>query len=390
MKAIVDTYVAKLEQAGLTEPGRARLGFLDADLVWNREDAQTQLLRPVFDRININSLLFAPPREPYASIVDFLSQRNQDGIAPEDCETRTFLHHIPIVGSLDPEAMTGALKTRKAVIVRDHGILTYGWVSPEQAYILYSSVCFACLVKFFSDSLRDHQAGIADPEQRRVLDRALSFLDPLPRELDTELERGPFRDKGQMIRAMDQAGKMVVRFGLVDSFFGNISYLYDNCLYISQTSSSLDELVGHIDPCPLDNSSCAGITASSELSAHRDILRKTGHLAVLHGHPKFSVIMSMDCPKRESCDTAGECFRRCPERRDVRGYPIVPGEVGTGPFGLCRTVPPAIEEDRGVIVYGHGVFTTGACDFNQALRGLLDVERACREEFIRRIDGYRG
>jgi len=390
MKDIVDTYVAKLEQAGLAEPGRARLGFLDADLVWNREDAQTELLRPVFDRININSLLFAPPREPYASIIDFLSRRNEGGIAPEDCETRTFLHDIPIVGSLDPESLIEALKTRKAVIIRNHGILAYGWVSPEQAYILFSSVCFACLVKFFSDFLRDHLAGTADTEQRRVLDRALSFLDPLPRELDTELERGPFRDKGQMIQAMDQAGKMVVRFGLVDSFFGNISYLYDNCLYISQTSSSLDELIGHIDPCPLDNSSCAGITASSELSAHRDILRKTGHVAVLHGHPKFSVIMSMDCPKRQSCDAAGECFRRCPERRDVRGYPIVPGEVGTGPFGLCRTVPPAIEEDRGVIVYGHGVFTTGASDFNQALRGLLDVERTCREEYLRRIDRCRG
>jgi ribulose-5-phosphate 4-epimerase/fuculose-1-phosphate aldolase len=188
-----------------------------------------------------------------------------------------------------------------------------------------------------------------------------------------------------MIRAMDQAGKMVVGYKLVDSFFGNISYLYGDTLYISQTSSSLDELVGHIDPCPLDNSTSAGITASSELPAHRDILQKTGHLAVLHGHPKFSVIMSMDCDRRGNCDREGECFRRCPEERDVRGYPVVPGEVGTGPFGLCRTVPPAIEEDRGVIVYGHGVFTTGARDFNQALQGLLDVERNCREEYLRRI-----
>jgi len=385
MKDIIDKYVSKLEQAELAEPGRALLGFLDADLVWNRDHPDTQRLRGVFDRININSLLYAPPREPYGSIISYLCRTNQDKIAPEDCETRTFIHDIPIVASLDAETLTRALQTRKAVIVRDQGIVAYGWVSPEQAYILYSSVCFACFVKFFSDYLQDYKNGAVDPEQREVLQNALAYLDPLPREPEVELERGPFEDKASMIRAMDQAGKMVVGYKLVDSFFGNISYLYEDTLYISQTSSSLDELVGHIDPCPLDNSTSAGITASSELPAHRDILQKTGHLAVLHGHPKFSVIMSMDCDKRDNCDKEGECFRRCPEERDVRGYPVVPGEVGTGPFGLCRTVPPAIEEDRGVIVYGHGVFTTGAHDFNQALQGLLDVERNCREEYLRRI-----
>jgi len=385
MKDIIDKYVSKLEQAELAEPGRALLGFLDADLVWNRDDPDTERLEGVFDRININSLLFAQPREPYGSIISYLCRTNKDRIAPEDCETRTFIHDIPIVSSLDAETLTRALTTRKAVIVKDRGIAAYGWVSPEQAYILYSSVCFACFVKFFSDYLRDHQNGSVEPEQREVLRKALAWLDPLPEEPEVELERGPFRDKASMIRAMDQAGKMVVGYKLVDSFFGNISYLYGDTLYISQTSSSLDELVGHIDPCPLDNSTSAGITASSELPAHRDILQKTGHLAVLHGHPKFSVIMSMNCDKRGNCDKEGECFRRCPEERDVRGYPVVPGEVGTGPFGLCRTVPPAIEEDRGVIVYGHGVFTTGGHDFNQALQGLLDVERNCREEYLWRI-----
>jgi len=385
MKDLMDKYVSKLEQAELAEPGQALLGFLDADLVWNREDSQTKILEGIFERININSLLFSPPREPYGSIISYLCRTNEGRILPEDCETRTFIHDIPVVPQLDTETLTQALKTRKAVIVQDRGIAAYGWVSPEQAYILYSSVCFACFVKFFSDYLQDCKNGSVAPDQRDVLHNALSYLGPLPEEPEVELERGPFRDKAQMIRAMDQAGKMVVGYKLVDSFFGNISYLYGDTLYISQTSSSLDELIGHIDPCPLDNSSCAGITASSELPAHRDILRKTGHLAVLHGHPKFSVIMSMDCDKRGDCDKEGECFRRCPEQRDVRGYPVVPGEVGTGPFGLCRTVPPAIEEDKGVIVYGHGVFNTGVRDFNQALQDMLDVERTCREEYLSRI-----
>jgi len=386
MQNIIEKYIHKLQDAGLTEAGQALLGFLDADLVWNRQDSNTEMLAKIFDGININSLLFAPPREPYKSIIDYLSETEENTISPEDCETRTFIHDIPVVSHLDPDLLLDALKTRKAVIVKNKGILTYGWVSPEQTYINYSSVCFACFVKFFSDYLRDYKMGRDRPVQREIIASALSRLDPLPDNQDVDLEQGPFLDKGEVVRAMDEAGKKVVQHKLVDSFFGNISYLLHDCLYISQTSSSLDELTGHIDPCPLDNSTSAGITASSELSAHRDILQKTGHLAVLHGHPKFAVIMSMDCDKKASCDQAGECHRRCREDRQVCGFPIVPGEVGSGPFGLCRTVPPAIEKDKGVIVYGHGVFTTGARDYNQALRGLLDIEKSCLREYKRRVD----
>jgi len=56
---------------------------------------------------------------------------------------------------------------------------------------------------------------------------------------------------------------------------------------------------------------------------------------------------------------------RCPEKRLVGDVPIVSGEVGTGPYGLCHTVPAAMAGRQGVIVYGHGVFTMGRQDFNE-------------------------
>jgi hypothetical protein len=37
------------------------------------------------------------------------------------------------------------------------------------------------------------------------------------------------------------------------------------------------------------------------------------------------------------------------------------------------------------MVLGHGVFTTGRQDFNEAFRTLLDIERASREEVLRRL-----
>ncbi|MDH3344408.1 MAG: rRNA adenine dimethylase, partial [Desulfobacteraceae bacterium] len=76
---------------------------------------------------------------------------------------------------------------------------------------------------------------------------------------------------------------------------------------------------------------------------------------------------------------------KCPHDRPVRGIPIVSGEVGSGPHSLCNTVPEAIRNESGVIVYGHGVFTAGKTDFNQPFKNLIKIENNCREEYFDRI-----
>lgn len=90
----------------------------------------------------------------------------------------------------------------------------------------------------------------------------------------------------------------------------------------------------------------------------------------------------MDCHKR-NCRNLGKCHKNCSEKRNINGIPIVPGEVGTGPFGLCNTVPPALKINDGVIVYGHGVFTTGTDDFNSPFAKILEIERMCKKEYMR-------
>jgi ribulose-5-phosphate 4-epimerase/fuculose-1-phosphate aldolase len=170
-----------------------------------------------------------------------------------------------------------------------------------------------------------------------------------------------------------------VEKGLVDSFFGNISYFDGKTIYISQTASSLDELEGHIDPVPLDYSSTAGLSASSELPAHKAVYLATNYHAVLHGHPRFSVILSMHCTE-QGC-TIEDCGRRCPRKRSICGVLIVAGESGAG--GLARTVPGAIKETGACIVYGHGVFSAGEKDFEDAFRRMVDVENRCREEYFK-------
>lgn len=390
MKILCEKYARKLAGQGLTAsdgPDAPLIGGLDAELVWNRQDPRTGELAKVFDAMSINSLVFAKPAEPYATIINFLASRYPDIIKPEDTETRTFLHDIPVSHEFSAEAIIPRLKQRKAVIIPGEGIVSYGTVSPEQGFVFYSSTAFACFVLFFSEYMAAARSGTIDAEFRAAFDRAVSFLPPLRTGLPS-LATAPLNTENKVLAAMAEAGRAVVDYGLVDSFFGNISFRLNDTVYISQTGSSLDELEGCIDPCPMDGSSTHGITASSELSAHEDVYRRADARCILHGHPKFAVIMSMDCAKNE-CAHRGNCHVKCTECRTVDGIPIVPGEVGTGPTGLCNTLPPAVASSGAAIVHGHGLFTSGEVDFTDAFKRLLETENRCRELYFAQLGTFK-
>lgn len=385
MARLIDKYAAKLVADGLADEGAPLLGMLDDEPAWNRDDPLVSQLNRVFHRLSITSLLFCRPAAPYGDIIDDLAREAVDGvIRPRDTETRTFLHDLPVAGTLSEPAIVDALRRRKSLIVPGRGVVTCGTVTPEQAYIVFSSVCFAAFVKYFVDALSAAREGTLDARRRGRLAQVVGSLPPVHEKTPSGWITGPLTSAASVYRAMAQAGRRTVSHGLVDSFFGNISYRLGETLYISQTGSSLDELAGCIDPCPLDGSSCAAVTASSELTAHREILARTGQQAILHGHPRFAVIMSMDCEETH-CPEKGDCHRRCPRARAVAGVPIVPGEVGTGRYGLCRTVPRALENAAGAVVYGHGVFTTGAVDFRDAFQTLMSIEHRCREITLDRL-----
>ncbi len=383
MKKLCEKYASKLVAQGLAEPGAPIIGGLDAKLVWNRKDSRVTELAEVFDAMTINSLVFSKPAEPYATIIDFLARRHPDVIRPEDTETRTFLHDIPVCREFTAKAICASLKKRKAVIIPGEGIASFGTVSPEQGFVFYSSTIFACTVLFFSEYLAAAKQGNIDDEFQVAFNTVVDKL-PASHTRLPSLATAPLDQENSVLAAMAEAGRAVVGYGLVDSFFGNISYRLGNTIYISQTGSSLDELEGCIDPCPMDGGSTAGLTASSELSAHEDVYRRGDALCILHGHPKFSVIMSMDCDKSD-CPNRGQCHIKCSECRTVEGIPIVPGEVGTGPTGLCNTLPPAVASSGAAIVHGHGVFTSGSADFNEAFKRLLETENRCRALYFERI-----
>ncbi|GAB4484413.1 MAG: class II aldolase/adducin family protein [Thermodesulfovibrionales bacterium] len=388
MKKLLDHFASKLAAQGLAHPDEILLLGLDAEVTANRPGSpfRTELER-VFGMISVTSLLFSTPEEPYRSIIRSLTAQGQDRLVPSDCETRTFFHDIPVIDRFRAEEISRALSLRKAAIVRGAGIVSCGTVSPEQAFVSYSSACFSTFVKYFTgamfsleDSLRDRRP--ADPS---FLSEFAEIVALLPKDAPPAAdipENGP-DSEGAVIDAIVRTGRALVGHRLVDSYFGNISCVWGEKIYISQTGSSLDELETTIDAVPLDGSSSAGITASSELSAHLGIYRATGCRTIVHGHPKFSVIMSMAC-REPGCDPA-DCYRTCVKPRRIGDVPVVSGEIGTGPTGLARTVPAALAGSDAAAVFGHGVFTTGRSGFRAPFLRMREIEEASRRQYIEKM-----
>ena len=384
MDRLVAHYADKIVAAGLAEPGTPVLGGLDAEAVWNREAPERAWLSTLFERLDISSVLYCRPAEPYRSLIQRLATGADGSIVPSDSETRTFLHEIPVSPAVELDPIVDALSRRKGVILPDGAIVTFGTVSPEQAFVTCSSIAFACFVKFFADLLSARRWGRPDARDLALAERVGEEIPLLP-ETPPALSVGPFATEEETYAALCEAGRWTVRLNLVDSYFGNISHLRDGVLYISQTGSSLDELEGCIDPVPLDGSACTAITASSEFSAHRKVVEAGAVRSILHGHPRFSVALSLDCPRRD-CGPGIQCHLNCPHPRTVLDdVPVVPGEIGTGRHGIARTLPPALVEHDAAIVYGHGLFVTGPGDFRAPLARMLDIERRARREVFSRL-----
>lgn len=385
MDLLTEKYRQKLVAQRLCDKGEPLFGFLDDEIMWSSSRYETDVLDQVMRESGAGSILFSAVAEPYRSIIDYLGEYSTDTgcrIKPDDTETRTFLHDIPVAGSFTASDILGCIRQRKGAIIPGRGIIAHGTVSPEQAFVTFSSICFSAFVKFMTDFYY-HWKGTAPmkgdplPVFQKGIEWYRNSLSAITAVPET---RAPFSSVDDVIRAIIETGRLTVESGMVDSFFGNISARYGDTIYISQTGSSLDELAGCIDPCPMDNSTTNAITASSEFPAHRALYSTTERRSILHGHPKFSVVMSMLCDDK-TCANRGSCHIKCQRERYIEDIPVVPGEIGTGPNSLSRTMPAAMK-GRGVIVWGHGLFTAGAGDFTDAYRNLIDIEKACFEKYI--------
>ncbi len=369
--SLFDKYINKLKKQKLADEA-VYIVTEDSVSIYGG-DVSAELMHTA-NELKAYCLLYIRPSEPFMTALEKAAEGGE--FAPNDSETRTFLHTVPVAD--DFADVSQALKRRKAVFVRGHGIVTAAPFGAEQAFIFASSVLFSGFVKFFSDTGEAALLG-KSCDTESALRLLAEYIENFHHTELPELDRDILLSDESILSSMAQAGRATVELGLVDSFFGNISVCHDKNIYISRTGSSLDELEYEIDICPTDESTCTGLTASSELASHRKIYETPGKQVILHAHPRFSVIMSMICV--EDCENRGKCHYACIKKRYVGSSPIVPGEVGNGPRAMVNTLPSAMRDNDSVTVYGHGVFTVSASDFNDALRLLTETETAALNEY---------
>jgi ribulose-5-phosphate 4-epimerase/fuculose-1-phosphate aldolase len=382
MQDHLEKYAAKLRQDRSVLPGEAALAAKDVEILSTGQARLADLAADVLSRLNCLGLVAARPSLPFADLLIARLPSTEKTIIPRDTETRTFLHDIPVVRRNawqgDPALLAQLLGNRKGIVVEGVGIIANGALTVEQAYINFSSVFHSTFVKYLEDLLLE---GFLLPGEREVMaDFRTSWLQQLSAD-GLHFSAGPLAEPEEILQELTNVGRYTVERGLVDSFFGNISLRAGTTVYISQTAASLDELAGCIDPVPFGNSSTAGITASSELAAHRRIYETCDATVILHGHPKFAVVLSMLCEEPD-CKVA-DCWKDCPKVRFLHDTPVVAGEIGAG--GLAKRVPPVIGGPGKAVVYGHGVFTLGRTGFAEAFQSMIDVENWCREEYFRRL-----
>lgn len=388
MRDQIRKYTRKLISDRSALAGEIAFAALDDTLLSDGNAELSLLAGETISRLNCLGLVVARPSVPFADLLVRRATQGEHSIVPHDTETRTFLHDIPFLRQSELTGDVAAsiarlLGNRKGVIVEGVGIVASGAVTIEQAYINYSSVFHSSFVKYLQDVLNE---GFLLPGEEDLFNSFRSeWLRPLSAE-GLVFRAGPLVEPEEIIREVETVGRYTVERGLVDSFFGNISTRAGDMIYISQTAASLDELAGCIDPVPMDNSTTTGITASSELLAHRRIYEESGARVILHGHPKFAVVMSMLCEEKD-CPIK-DCWKDCPKVRFLGGTPVVAGEIGAG--GLAKRVPPVIGGPGKAIVYGHGVFTIGRRDFGEAFNALVEVENWCRDEYFRLLAGRGG
>jgi ribulose-5-phosphate 4-epimerase/fuculose-1-phosphate aldolase len=377
-------YTAKLIADRSALPGEIAFAAQDDALIADGHPELGQLAGGVLSRLSCLALVAARPALPFAEFLVARAAADETCIVPRDTETRTFLHDIPFLRRQELSADSVArlaplLGNRKGVVVEGIGIVATGAVTVEQAFINYCSIFHATFVKYLQDLLRE---GFRLPGEAAAF---REFRDHWLRPLSAEgldFRGGPLAEPAEILAEIVTVGRYTVERGLVDSFFGNISVRAGDRIFISQTAASLDELAGCIDPVPMDNSSTTGITASSELLAHRRIYEASGAAVILHGHPKFAVVMSMECAEK-NCPIV-DCWKDCDKVRLLGDTPVVAGEIGAG--GLARRVPPVIAGPGKALVFGHGVFTIGREDFGAAFRSMVEVENWCRKEYFRRLE----
>jgi len=176
------------------------------------------------------------------------------------------------------------------------------------------------------------------------------------------------------MRQLIKFGKKIVEQGLTGAFFGNVSRREGDRIWISTTGSMLDDLEHDLVQVHVKDAGPEDSRASSDLVLHRAVYARTKAHYVFHGHPTYSVALSL-------INKAGDRLEPddMESRHALKGIPILDGDVSREE--LAPVLAETLADTPAAIVRGHGVFSGGA-DPVGTFACLCAVEHACRVQYL--------
>jgi L-fuculose-phosphate aldolase len=163
----------------------------------------------------------------------------------------------------------------------------------------------------------------------------------------------------------ERIGKRLFAEHLVGGNFGNISIKKGNDGFFIKPTGAYLNVATELVFVPLDGD--VPETASSEYRVHREVYRKTNHVAIVHAHPPFAVAASLVMNKIVPEDSEGVMF--CPE------IPVIPGAPGSQE--IADAVVNVLSRSNLVIARGHGTFAAGKT-LDEAYVFTSLAEHSCR------------
>jgi L-fuculose-phosphate aldolase len=165
-------------------------------------------------------------------------------------------------------------------------------------------------------------------------------------------------------------GQQLYKKELVAAASGNLSFKDGRYIFITRAGS----LLGFLKPADIIkvtlNSACpADKNASSELPAHRAILRQLPHNVAIHAHPPYTIAASLKFGKIALVDLEGQYY--FPE------LSIVETELKPGAAELPQKLPAILSESKLAVVSGHGVFAAGD-NFREVFTLISSLEASAR------------
>ncbi len=168
-----------------------------------------------------------------------------------------------------------------------------------------------------------------------------------------------------------EVGQQLLQANINPPFSGNISIREKNNLYITTHGSNLGALKeSEVIKVSLDGSHDEHPNASVELGVHQKIYQNLPDAgAIIHAHPASAVALSFQLEEIVPIDLEGRYY--LPE------IPVVFIPYDEYLELAPAKIPPYLNENKVVIVRGHGSFVRGK-DITEAFHLTVVTEQVCR------------